>query len=82
MIDWQPIETAPHDGTPILTWLEGDWPEAIVWQDYPEDIAEAVGHIGFWRYADELLSDVMDAPLEPTHWMPLPPAPSRQKEGA
>jgi hypothetical protein len=42
MIDWQPIETAPRDGTPLLLWLPapfsgpaiGHWDQSLIcWVD-------------------------------------------------
>ena len=36
MAEWQPIETAPKDGTKVFIWREG-WDQAPVaqWRDYP-----------------------------------------------
>ena len=67
---WQPIETAPKDGTRIIIFMGAPWARIVTvrwfdlwenWQegDFPEDHEEYCG-IG---------SEV------PTHWMPLPPAP-------
>lgn len=61
MSDWQPIETAPKDGTEILACTRGTkWPPQIVWW-------EAYGGRGRgqWFYSPDGYS-------WPTHWMPLP----------
>lgn len=56
---WQPIETAPKDGTPVLVWL-------------PEIYQGKGGHmialfkLGFWRVNPSAWR------CEPTRWMPLP----------
>ena len=56
---WQPIETAPKDGTRVLLWIE---PVKIAmpfaWQD------------GRWMGDDYPLNMAW-----PTHWMPLPEPP-------
>jgi hypothetical protein len=56
---WQPIETAPKDGTDVLAW-DGDSVSLVWW---------SVG-AKKWAWGDFYL----DAPA-PTHWMPLPPPP-------
>jgi hypothetical protein len=72
---WQPIETAPKDGTAILLfspdargllpsiglWSAGEFPNGEIYADWIDCWADAV----------------IDA--EPTHWMHLPPPPI-QKE--
>lgn len=82
---WQPIETAPKDGTHIFLCIP-DWdyeqtpkvPTQVVtegWWDpemYPN---------GEWRVVT-LPSHGCDccsfSNQEPTHWMPLPPKPEKQ----
>lgn len=65
MAEWQPIETAPTDGTPI--WAVQGSRQFVAWWDYhPADDVE------FWR-------DEADSEPQPTHWMPLP-APPETKE--
>ena len=61
---WQPIETAPHDGNRVLLWNR-DWAAPFAGQFYGEAA-------GGWRL------DYRIAPFthQPTHWMPPPPAPS------
>lgn len=63
-ITWQPIETAPKDGTPILAY-ETDWgyPISIRWhQPWQSWVLNGVLlKLGDWG--------------EPTHWMPLPAPP-------
>ena len=64
---WQPIETAPQDGTVILG-FNGRGMTSIEWScdawnlaethDYPEDTR--------WEYPP------------PTHWMPLPDPPTAE----
>ena len=66
MNEWQPIATAPKDGSGILIVAGGLVFEAF-W-DYMHDV-------NVWRYAnmtdDQSLSEI----IEPTHWMPLPTPP-------
>lgn len=65
---WQPIETAPKDGTSILGyWLGGQHDCAI----------HATKFIrGRWWATNE------DFPQrEPTHWQPLPAPPAQRGEG-
>lgn len=87
MSDWQPIETAPLDGTPVLLFCPGQ----NCWNRYPgmPDIVVGlwVNHVGFGRGG--WLSDIGDVcsgyessgayfehqPVTPTHWMPLPDPP-------
>ncbi len=65
--EWQPIETAPKDGTSVLGyWLGGKHDCAIHAVKF---------HKGRWWEPNE------DFRLsEPTHWMPLPDAPSTEKK--
>lgn len=63
MNEWQPIRTAPMDGTAVLL-----WPGVMTWT---EEMGPSVG----W-FARGLVGWVCgSAWLKPTHWMPLPPAP-------
>ncbi len=65
MSEWQPIETAPMDGSYVLafdSWAEGQLdPTCVVvwWNDDGWDVP----------YGPQPDSDAF------THWMPLPPAP-------
>jgi hypothetical protein len=65
--EWQPIETAPKDGTEVLIFdanakkgYVGDTPNVAYWDDSRE--------AGWWgSYETE-----QTRPHTPTHWMPLP----------
>jgi hypothetical protein len=61
---WQPIETAPRDGTDILGFdgLAGVMQVTHFWQ--------GVWHDPNSHYYSEC------PPFCPAHWMPLPPGPS------
>ena len=61
-MEWQPIETAPMDGTRVLV-FRMCWQEsaAVCWFNRDTDEWIPVGGVMF---------------CEPTHWMPLPPAPA------
>jgi hypothetical protein len=68
MSDWQPIATAPKDGTPILAFYPGQWGirsySVRSWQR------------GTWggqereAWADDIMQIRV---IEPTHWKPLDP---------
>jgi hypothetical protein len=60
---WQPIETAPKDGTPILAWPCEGMPYVVRWEHRVSGYKwiEAGGE-GYEQY-------------EPTNWMPLPEPP-------
>ena len=59
---WQPIETAPRDGTRILLYFPAmDKGERI----FAGPFAHGMWQIGVW----------FARPPNPTHWQPLPPPP-------
>jgi hypothetical protein len=64
---WQPIETAPRDGSFLLGYYKM-WkcPTIIRWQK------SQYGDFGYWDCA-RVCSDN----IHPTHWMPLPDAPEQ-----
>jgi hypothetical protein len=73
--EWQPIETAPKDGTYI--WLARPGTMRIGWWASGEKY-ECHGSIGGgWR--DHALSDTLggarDLTYAPTHWQPVPEPP-------
>ncbi len=74
MSEWQPIKTAPKDGTDILACEPVDglymmsvccWQDAEFWD--PKNQRKKIRKGWMIAGADETY---------PTHWMPLPPPPS------
>lgn len=70
MSDWQLIETAPKDGTKILTFCPGN-PRA----EWPVNRKDRIA-VNEWRGTTWYRTS-SEAP--PTHWMPLPPYPGAEK---
>jgi hypothetical protein len=69
MTDWQPIETAPKDGTRILFCGGESWPDLVRIGSYMD------GHI----WSGNIVQQPSGIPREwddvADHWMPLPAAP-------
>jgi hypothetical protein len=75
---WQPIETAPRDGTHILLGVD----IATVWivrngrydkceHSTPYDPNDE----GWWCYRHSVTQEKLEGIYEPTHWMPMPDEP-------
>ena len=62
-INWQPIETAPHDGSRIL-----------VYADYEMFVVRWIDD--WWHVNDNKHGPYSLRGPEPTHWMPLPEPPA------
>jgi hypothetical protein len=73
MSDWQPIETAPKDGTNIILLLRG-WPTVGWYTDIKHYVHGKLSyeHSG-WKIPWGSFGRDKD---EPTHWMPFPPLPA------
>lgn len=77
MSEWQPIETAPKDGTPILVWAD-----AYGWRSVFARV-NAAFYEGAWRMYGPILGEPTTqnksrqwlGEVQPTHWMPLPEGP-------
>lgn len=74
MSEWQPIETAPKDGTKILAYDEG-----IILTAWTNDANEYQGGRGGpagW-FSGQYRDHWGDYPVldTPTHWMPIPAPP-------
>lgn len=90
MSEWQPIETAPKDGTQVDLWIEGK--DSTV-DFYSASARKAKGrpvrhgracdfkwmqkgpNRPYW-YPSHGLGYPLDSDLTVTHWMPLPAPPS------
>jgi hypothetical protein len=85
---WQPIETAPKDGTEIIAVFSNDygyqekptvygpWTVSFrngMWMASWGD-CRVIESEGYWG------TDYKRAPLDPTHWMPLPEPPTKNKD--
>jgi hypothetical protein len=71
-MDWQPIETAPKDGTRILVAIDEDM-ECAAWALYDDEE-------GGGRWIDAMGEAVWNGE-EPEYWMPLPKSPSPPAAG-
>lgn len=68
MSEWQPIETAPRDGRPILLWCnDRQYVCGEFW-------SRADGSAG-WEIGHRIDGTVICLGLPATHWMPLPEPP-------
>ena len=68
MMEWQPIETAPKDGSVIIVWYFS--PLFARW------CYVGKGEKKGWASQDYWLSDDFEE-YKPTHWMPLPQPPTK-----
>ena len=72
LLEWQPIETAPKDGTRLIL-LRGKGVVCGYWND-DKYIQKSQP---YWSHDQERIWGVRDAKTnQPTHWMPLPAPPS------
>lgn len=71
-MEWQPIETAPKDGTRIIGFDPVQWEGERISTTYKASTGE-------WVFEAELESrgwdDYGHGRWNPTHWMPRPPEP-------
>lgn len=84
MSNWQPIETAPKDGTRVLLWCAAErvahiakwYTERIErWERVDNDTqVRRVEDTGFWSYEG-------DRGWNWTHWQPLPDPPDAPVRG-
>lgn len=78
MSEWQPIETAPRDGSQILVYR----PQAHLTNDPQVKVCRSVQHDkGCWEKTVPPGMDstnFTDGYCKPTHWMPLPQPPKEQ----
>lgn len=63
-MNWQPIETAPRDGTRVLAWVKG---HLVMIADFRK--------WGFNRESSWVSITGGEIHPQPTHWMPLPATP-------
>lgn len=93
-MEWQPIETAPRDGTSILVWqgpaYDPLW-AIVYWQEgqnlrpYGEQLTEAEIADAAESGWEVWHSSSLTKAKWPTHWMPLPtppPAPTKAEAAA
>ena len=78
-MEWQPIETAPKDGTVVQGWVEVEhdldgfssyWVPEIIFHDNEWQYKHSQGWFGFNNYLMNWRTKRL------THWMPLPPPPT------
>ena len=77
--EWQPIETAPRDGTVIeLIAPMSEYPRIGKWVDFPSFVFRGVREPGISKWVDANLT--FPEIKNPTLWRPIPPLPQPQEE--
>lgn len=67
-MEWQPIETAPRDGTPVEVWADGMMSSVMRWDSkFVSPISETPG---CWVEVDGPCVWSEGAGCGPTHWRP------------
>lgn len=78
-LTWQPIETAPRDGTVIeLIAPMSEYPRIGKWVDFPSFVFRGVREPGISKWVDANLT--FPEIKNPTLWRPIPPLPQPQEE--
>lgn len=67
-MEWQPIESAPKDGTVVDLWVDGGREADCRWRG------------GAWVTVED--GCVWSVASDPTHWMPLPQPPRLSSDAA
>ena len=79
---WQPIETAPQDGTPFQVWVIRNYEPRLGFWEPNARFNPETGAFEIWGRADYDLEDYeVFSHLTATHWMPLPDPPRARQEG-
>jgi hypothetical protein len=79
-MEWQPIDTAPRDGTEVLLFIPNAEPRIrighyVVTQKFTYDEhGKKVGPITYWFSYERSVRLRLD--IHPSHWMPLPEPPN------
>ena len=87
-VAWQPIETAPKTGKKVILFYlnRNNFPRTVMARWLTDDEAaetdtDCVGLEGGWYECIDNWDDYTEVAIhegEPTHWMPLPPAPTSE----
>ena len=78
-MEWQPIETAPYHGKPLLLWAERNGfrgkPRMVVGRWYSECARWYITGCGPTTFSEQWLDE-----CTPSHWMPLPEPPKAENK--
>ena len=74
IMEWQPIETAPKDGTRIMVWPP-TWIGTASCARWNED-RHAKNPRPYWSRIDDHGRITISREKQPTHWAPLPCGPN------
>jgi len=77
---WQPIETAPKDGTEVLCWCPSAAMVPVVMhfssaEYFEREYGDAEYIEEGWHLSYSYPNGLAECTWEPTHWMPLPEPP-------